>query len=130
MGCLSLFYTIWFYKDAADSAHPERWWTYTIIFTISSCMIIYLFALNKGCITKFLGNRRGLLYLGNISLYTFLIHTVVFSYLDRLCYRLAGEEFGDSGWIKFSIGFILILAATKIWMELIKKVTFKPIRYD
>ena len=59
---------------------PENWWTLSGYWTISSCALVYLFALNRGVISRFLTNKV-LLFIGNCSANAFLIHKMVFSYL-------------------------------------------------
>lgn len=54
-----------------------------VMFLPISIAIVYLFAINKGLITKMMANRF-FIYIGNISAYTFLIHTVVIRYLDAI----------------------------------------------
>lgn len=93
-----------------SSSSTGRWWTFSIVFTISSCMTVYLFAENKGYITKLLTNRLTL-YLGDLSPYAFLIHFVVFRYIEVICRVLYGKEFVlcNKGWIKLTIGFVLTI---------------------
>ena len=96
-------------------SHPEIWWTHTIIFTVSSCMIVWMFA-KGGDISKCLVNRITL-YLGNISQFTFLIHLVVLRYMDATCNLIFESEFNFyyGGWIKLFFGFILTLIAMHVW---------------
>lgn len=49
---------------------------YNVYFVPASLLIVWVFAVNGGFITKFLNNKV-LLWLGNISGFTFLIHQVV-----------------------------------------------------
>lgn len=93
-----------------SSLYSDRWWTFSVVFTISSCMVVCLFAENKGYITKLLTNRFTL-FLGELSPYAFLIHFVIFRYIDAICKILYGKEFVsyNRGWIKLTIGFVLTL---------------------
>lgn len=109
------------------SVSSERWWTYTIIFTISSCMVIWLFAKNEGGIYQKYLVTRMTLYIGNISSFSFLIHAVVFRYIDAVSNLAFGSEFRYfyGKWIKLSVGFILTIVATQIWLLLThKKIKF------
>ncbi len=54
----------------------------TTIFIPIAAIWVYLFVINKGIITKALANRY-LIYLGNISAYSFLIHYVVTQYTNQ-----------------------------------------------
>ena len=49
---------------------------YNVYFTISSLLIIWVFAISGGFVTKILNNKI-LIWIGNLSAYTFLIHQVV-----------------------------------------------------
>lgn len=64
-------------------AYPELWWIYTSLFTGASCFLIYLFALNRGLLSKALTNCC-LLQSAEISPYFLLIHSVVLRYLSAL----------------------------------------------
>ena len=101
---------------------PRTWWTYTVIFTISTCMIVWLFAKNEGYLSKCLVNRVTL-YLGNVSSYTFLIHMVVFRYIEAICNMVFDSEFCfyNVGWIKMILGFIFTLGTTQVWLRIIQK---------
>lgn len=57
-------------------------WASTV-FVPSSIMLVWLFAINKGGITKVLNNHI-MVYIGNISAYAFLIHSVVLNYLGKI----------------------------------------------
>lgn len=112
------------------NAHQAIWWTYTVIFTISSCMIIWLFAKSeRGNISKYMVNRA-LLYIGNISSSAFLIHTVIFRYIDAICNMVFGAEFRllYGKWLKLSLGFILTIIATQVWLVLIHKIEKRKIQ--
>lgn len=59
----------------------SEWCRYSLLFIPSSIMVVYLFALNEGYFTRIL-SRRGLIFLGDISPYTFLIHQLVIRYYN------------------------------------------------
>lgn len=56
---------------------------YTALFTPVSMFLVVVFAKNQGWILKSLNNKF-LLWVGNISSYTFLIHQVVIRWLQRI----------------------------------------------
>lgn len=56
---------------------------YTALFTPVSVFLVVVFAKNQGWILKSLNNKF-LLWVGNISSYTFLIHQVVIRWLQRI----------------------------------------------
>lgn len=60
---------------------------YTVIFTPISVLLVFLFAINKGYISRCL-TCKPLIFLGDISAYTFLIHQIVIRYIGALNYRL------------------------------------------
>jgi len=104
------------------ATNPERWWTYSVCFTLSSCLLVYLVAHGNNLLSKCLTNRI-MIYLGNISQYMFLIHFVVFRYMSSIIVKLFGQEFSVyyGPWINLTIGFIISLIATKIYMLLVRK---------
>lgn len=106
-------------------AYPELWWIYTLLFTGGSCSLIYLFALNRGLISKALTNRY-FLRLAKISPFIFLIHSVVIRYLSAL-FNLAFYEYGwHEGlkpWLLLMIGFPLSIICAKGWSIIVFRVT-------
>lgn len=60
---------------------------YTILFSGTSALLIWLIAVNKGFITKVLSNAV-LCWIGNISPYGFLIHYVVIKYCREILEHL------------------------------------------
>ena len=69
------------------------WWSLTIYWTVTSCSLIYLFALNKGKLSNLLSNNRVLLFIGDISANAFLIHQIIYRYLDTFEYRFCGKKY-------------------------------------
>lgn len=63
-----------------------EWFRYNMLFTPSSIVFIYCLANNRGIISKLLSNRL-VLWIGNISAYTFLIHQMVIRYFDEILYK-------------------------------------------
>lgn len=57
----------------------SEWFKYSLLYIPTSISAIYLFALSKGLLTKMLTNKITI-YIGNLSAYTFLLHTVVIRY--------------------------------------------------
>lgn len=123
----NLYYIIILHKKSTgidSTVLSDRWWAFSVIYTISSCMVVYLFAENKGMITKIFTNRV-MFYLGNISQCAFLIHYVVFRYISAVCTVLFGKEFvvNYGGWIKLTIGFILTIFVVQIWKRYVEQVS-------
>lgn len=103
-------------------SHPEKWWIYSVIFTMSSCMLVYLAALKETLVARIVKNRVTI-YLGNISQYIFLIHYVVFVYISSGITVMFGNEFSakNGGWIKLLIGLPITLVVNKVWMKIINR---------
>lgn len=76
---------------------------YTVLFLPGSVLLVYLFAKRDGWITKVLSNKL-LVWLGNLTAYTFLIHQVVVIYLARGYYALFASS---NPWLIFGCGFVL-----------------------
>ncbi len=108
--------------DAVVLSHPERWWTYSLIFIPGSILLIYAFAMQSGYLSKLLTNRFTL-YLAKISPYGFLIHYVVFRYLAVIYFRIHGYENGEF-LLKYGIlcnltlGIGISIVCSEIWMRL------------
>ena len=122
-------------ENAAAVAHVVSALRQAAIYTPSSIMLVWLFAANKGQITKFLTNKV-LIYLGNISQYTFLIHTVVLyclGYVINFIYSNiergtveGGSSINYLNLTRLTAGFIITLAATQIWIKIQKVFARKP----
>lgn len=104
-------------------------WTYDLVFLPGTLSILYLFAYGQGKISKFF-TKPIFMYLAKLSMYCFLIHTVVFRYIDAAVYRVIGNDKAAElfnlqygGWIKVSIGILLSLIATQIWIWLTNRIS-------
>lgn len=103
--------------------HPERWWTYSLVFLPSSIIFVYSFATQKGKISNLLNNKI-VLYLARISPYAFLIHYVVFSYLEIVYYHLPVFSIGEfdinySGFLYLTVGLFVTIILTELYMRLL-----------
>lgn len=58
----------------------ELWCRNTLLFLPTSLLFIYLFAVNKGMISRLCTNKL-LIYIGEISAYAFLVHQLALQYL-------------------------------------------------
>lgn len=108
----------------------SRWWTYSIIFTPVTCMLILVFAIGKGKLTKVLVENKWLLYIAKISSYGFLIHYVVFRYISVILWhipRIGGELFAKryGGIINCTIGVSVTFFLCKLWISFRKKIDFQ-----
>jgi peptidoglycan/LPS O-acetylase OafA/YrhL len=97
--------------------NPNNWWRMSILYTPTTCLLIYLFAFEQGKISKTLVNKVTL-YLAKISPYGFLIHPVVFRYLDVVMYHLLSEDFYHNygTCVRLTLGIILTIICCEIWM--------------
>lgn len=104
--------------------YPNLRWLLSLLFTISSGILIYIFALERGKISKFLIGKTTL-YLAKISSYGFLIHYVVLAY-KSIIYRMLPKIFGggyerfwwDYGrWLNLSIGFVDTLICIELYVR-------------
>lgn len=108
--------------EAAYSGYettPQRWWTYTLLFSALSCLLIWLFAENQSEAIAVMVNRWTL-YLGKVSAYMFLIHNVV------LCYLRAAVSVVFGGLLyreqieicaAFLIGLLLTVICSHVWLK-------------
>ena len=64
----------------AISSKKSEWFTYTCLFIPSTTVLIYVFSLGKGIITKLLKNKL-IFWIANISSYAYLIHRLVIYYV-------------------------------------------------
>ena len=90
------------------------WGRSAVMFLPISFCLIYLFAINKGKFSKILTNKLTI-YIGNISAYTFLIHTVVIRYVDALTskFNICNGEI-EKAFVSFTLTVIASLMYIKI----------------
>ena len=114
--------TIMFTISSENLSQNQDWYTYVIIFTPCSILLVYNFAFNCGFFSKVLTNKFTL-YLAKISPYGFLIHYLVFRWFDFIFYHIPciNNSFGAyfrqyyGPWIKLIIGFIFTSMLCKLW---------------
>lgn len=111
-----------FSTGGVELSHPERWWTYSLIFIPGSMLLIYAFAMQSGYLSKLLTNRFTL-YLAKISPYGFLIHFVVFRYLSVIYFLISGYEIGEfffkyRNLCDLTLGIGISIVCTEIWIRL------------
>jgi peptidoglycan/LPS O-acetylase OafA/YrhL len=87
---------------------------YSILFTPAAMALIYIFAENKGAISKIV-TCKPIVYLGNISGYAFLIHQIVIRYLSILYTKLNGEELNK--WIMLFVSLFITILCSEIYMK-------------
>lgn len=109
-----IFVSEWIYVNKIGFLGSE-WFRYTMLFTPSSVCLIYLFAINKGFVSK-ISVVKPLLYIGNLSAYTFLIHLMVIKYLDTICNRLI--NIGLTPWIKVVVALLITIVLAEIYKRI------------
>jgi len=92
----------------------DNWWGTTVLFTLSSCALIYLFALGKGKISEFL-TKKPLIFIGEISANAFLIHQVVYRYLKMFEQQKFGTIYK---WLNLVVCMILTIIFSVAWDKL------------
>lgn len=100
-----------------------EWYRYTLLYIPTSLFLVYLFAKNQGYLTQFLANKV-FIFLGNISSYGFLIHSIIIRYIDKFFYITKGYELAP---LKLTIAAIIpTLLISILFSQLEKKLkTFK-----
>lgn len=86
-----LILTIEVYHGRINPLINWNWFRTTCLYLPSSLLLVWVFALNKGVITRALTGKL-LIYFGNLSSYMFLIHLVVIRYLQRIYMVLYQNE--------------------------------------
>lgn len=97
------------------------YWDIVIVCLPSSILLIYYFAYGQGIISKAIVNKITM-YLARISSYGFLIHCVVFRYLESafvIIFELDKEYFTL---INATLGFILTVLCCEIWKKIQKRI--------
>ena len=91
------------------------WFRTSMLYTPASVFLIYVFAVNKGILTRLL-TCRPVLYIGNISPYAYLIHQIVIKYCRRIWLHIFGTAMNP--WLTLPVCFILTLLCTELYLRL------------
>lgn len=111
--------------DGINVIDGAVWWKESLVWLPGSTLLVYSFAIGKGVISNALVNRFTM-YIAKISPYAFLIHRVVFRYLNALIYHFPinfdPEFFAEifMPWICIFIGLPLTVVTCEIWRRLWK----------
>ena len=102
------------------------WWTYSIPFTLSSAVLIYILMNKQSPLGKMITNKITV-FLGDISGVAFLIHYVVFQYMKSFMCTFISRDFYNhyGGWLKLTIGFVITTVLTLMWTKLDNKLKHK-----
>ena len=94
--------------------------------TFPCAFLVYLFAANRGIVSKVLTNRASV-FLGNYSMEIFLIHYPVFQYLEAAIVFLLGRAAIRNGMVAYNItiGITLTILLSVLW----KRITSRLKKY-
>ena len=92
----------------------EAWWRFTVYWTLTSCALVYIFAVNKGKLSK-LFSTKPLLFIGKMSAYAFLIHQLVYRYLKLAEKKILGKP---NDVLNLFICFIITIILSVLWDKL------------
>lgn len=123
---LAIIGSEYIYKNQVGFLSSE-WFRYTMLYTLSSCAIVYLFAMKKGFITNIATNKF-FIYLGNISAFTFLMHQMIIRYFDRIYGKLF--NFDLNVWIKSLLILLLTILGAQIYSAIETRIKEKILKSD
>ncbi len=89
---------------------------YSLLFTPSSVMLIYIFAMEEGVISKLLANKP-LVWLGDLTAYAFLIHPIAIRFVTVVFHRFYSIILNP--WIIVFWGFVVTVISTIIWLRMV-----------
>lgn len=113
----------------AETAHASNtilWWRYSLVELVSTCLLIYTFAIGGGMVSRLL-TRQWILYMARISAYTFLIHPFVFACI-RYGTLWIGQIVGYNeeillNWmplLRFALGIPATVLCSESWIRIDK----------
>lgn len=117
---VALAFTIFiltFPHENMSSRLVQAMWNNTTLYMLPATIWVYLFACSKGLFTKIMTNKV-LIYIGNISAYTYLIHYVITKYAERLIpyLNIKMEDFTMIAVI--SVEFMLTMIITVAYLKI------------
>lgn len=119
-GMIYEFVKIYMPHDTVNTfLNYHQWFTYSLIFTPVSVMLVYLFALGQGVISRKTVNKATM-FLAHTSSYGFLIHTVVFWYLTMIGRRLLKIPGEFQPFLNITIGVAITLVLSNTWITAVK----------
>lgn len=90
-----------------------------MLYTPTSVIMIWLFAMKQGFLSTIL-TCKPLVYLGNISAYTFLTHQIVIRYFESIAQRLIDNPM--NAYIKFFMILCITILCSEIYRTLEDKI--------
>ena len=98
--------------------YNHTWWINTIYFELSSALLIYILAINKGFISRLLC-KSAFVALGNISSITYLIHLDCIKYLESI-FKIVGIEIHGKV-LLLIIALPITIICSLIWLKIYNK---------
>lgn len=95
---------------------------YTVLFIPTAACLIYLFAINKGIISKML-TCNPIVFLGDLSGYAFLIHSMIIEYISFIIMDVLKYPINLS--IRFIISLTLTILFSEIYRYIDNRIKFK-----
>jgi len=92
----------------------------TVGFNVIAVALVLIFLLNRGYITKIIGNKV-LIYLGDISAYTYLTHYIFTIAWTDICFVYNIDNTGWIKWVAIVVEFILTIASGAFCYHLAKR---------
>ncbi len=114
---------LWLKYDKSDLVIIESIQNWTTPYIPIAALWVFLFALNKGLITKLFSNKV-FIYIGNISSVNFLVHYVVIMYINTVLNMFGNLSLG----MKIIVGFaefIISILVSAIYIKLNEYITKK-----
>lgn len=75
--------TVYIVADVIYVVFPGIWWKMDLLFLPCSCMLVYLFALNRGILSRIFCNKF-FIWIGDIRAYMYLFHQIIIRYLKAV----------------------------------------------
>ena len=101
----------------------QPWWSYAVLYTPTSCAVIYLLAEKKSAYKRSLVNNF-LVFLGNLSPYAFLIHQVALKWTNGAIWSLINSYDLDVHGVAFiiaGIAFAITIAFSLLWRRMLSR---------
>ncbi len=102
----------------------ENWAGLTVVWTMTSCALVYVFALQKGILSRLLKSRP-FVFLGNLSDSCFLIHLMVYTYLTVFEDILFGKT---EIVLNIILAFFITVAGSCLWKKIVGGIHNKRMR--
>lgn len=120
LGALTLSVVIYVFPHDGNNLWLNAIYNWTTLYMILATIWVYLFVCNSGLFTRVMTNSL-LIFIGNISAYTYLIHFVITKYTNELLSYFRYEMSGLSMVLIISGELILTITAALVYLRLLKR---------